>query len=204
LKTKEIIKELAIWCDNRPQGKYGSIAIRTTHFRRVKATLVPGTGGFFLPLWKSSSAARAALAQAIAISKSQAVIEFNMDGTIVTANQNFLDTMGYRLGEIVGKHHRMFVAPEQRDSAAYREFWAKLGHGEFQSAEYKREISEAMAKSKETAHTAVGRVEAADQQAQRLTEASESMSSIVQLIGAIHRPDQPLGIERHDRIGAGR
>jgi methyl-accepting chemotaxis protein len=50
-----------------------------------------------MPLWKSSSAAREALAQAIAISKSQAVIEFNMDGTIVTANQNFLDTMGYRL-----------------------------------------------------------------------------------------------------------
>ena len=67
-----------------------------------------------------------------------------------------------------------------------------------------REISEAMAKSKETAHTAVGRVEAADQQAQRLSEASESMSSIVQLIGDDHRPDQPAGAERHDRIGAGR
>ena len=66
-----------------------------------------------MPFLKSNSAAREALAQAIAISKSQAVIEFNMNGTIVTANQNFLDTMGYRLDEIAGKHHRMFVAPEQ-------------------------------------------------------------------------------------------
>ena len=69
-----------------------------------------------MPLWKNNSSARDALAQAAAISKSQAVIEFNMDGTIVTANQNFLDAMGYRLDEIVGKHHRMFVTPEQRDS----------------------------------------------------------------------------------------
>ncbi|UPK04009.1 PAS domain-containing methyl-accepting chemotaxis protein [Bradyrhizobium sp. 170] len=91
-----------------------------------------------MPLWKSSSAAREALAQAVALSKSQAVIEFNMDGTIVTANQNFLDTMGYRLDEIAGKHHRMFVAPEQRDKPDYHAFWAKLNRGEYQAAEYKR------------------------------------------------------------------
>ncbi|MEC8525030.1 MAG: PAS domain-containing protein, partial [Pseudomonadota bacterium] len=46
-----------------------------------------------------------------AIEKSQASIEFNMDGTIITANQNFLDAMGYRLDEIQGQHHRMFVSP---------------------------------------------------------------------------------------------
>ena len=59
-----------------------------------------------------------------AISRAQAVIEFNMDGTIVTANENFLRAMGYTLGEIQGKHHSMFVVPEDRGSAAYREFWA--------------------------------------------------------------------------------
>src|SRR6478609_2048764 len=91
-----------------------------------------------MPLWKSNSSARDALAQAAAIGKSQAVIEFNMDGTIITANQNFLDAMGYRLEEIVGKHHQMFVTAELRDSPAYRAFWAKLNRGEFQSAEYKR------------------------------------------------------------------
>jgi methyl-accepting chemotaxis protein len=87
---------------------------------------------------RSNSVAQAALAQVAAISKSQAVIEFNPDGTIVTANENFLKTLGYSLGEIQGKHHSMFVEPAMRDSASYREFWAKLSRGEFQAAEYKR------------------------------------------------------------------
>jgi len=88
--------------------------------------------------WRNSTAARDALAQAAAISESQAVIEFNMDGTIITANENFLKALGYTLPEIRGKHHGMFVEPSERDSAAYREFWAKLNHGEYQAAEYKR------------------------------------------------------------------
>ena len=186
-----------------------------------------------------------------AIGKSQAVIEFNMDGTILTANANFLGAVGYSLGEIQGKHHRMFVDPADRDGAEYREFWANLNRGDYQAAEYKRlgkggkeiwiqasynpildlngkpfkvvkyatdttaqviarmknervrtmmesvaagaeelnasvrEISDAMTKSKQTASTAVDRVEVADQQAQRLSAASESMSSIVGLIGNI-------------------
>jgi len=73
-----------------------------------------------------------------AILRSQAVIEFNLDGTIITANQNFLDAMGYGLSEIQGKHHSMFVGASERDSAAYRQFWDKLRAGEFQSAQYKR------------------------------------------------------------------
>ena len=77
-------------------------------------------------------------AQADAISRAQAVIEFNMDGTVVTANDNFLRALGYSLSEIVGKHHSIFVAPSDRDSAAYREFWAKLNRGEFDSGEYRR------------------------------------------------------------------
>jgi len=87
---------------------------------------------------RSNSAAQAALAQVEAISKSQAVIEFNLDGTIVTANENFLKTLGYSLSEIQGKHHSMFVEPAMRDSAAYREFWASLNRGQYQAAEYKR------------------------------------------------------------------
>ena len=88
--------------------------------------------------WRNSQASLNAIAQAAAISKSQAVIEFEMDGTIITANQNFLDALGYRLEEIRGKHHSMFVPPDVRDSAEYRKFWADLNRGEFQSAEYKR------------------------------------------------------------------
>jgi methyl-accepting chemotaxis protein len=186
-----------------------------------------------------------------AIGKSQAVIEFDMDGKVLIANQNFLDALGYSLAEIQGKHHRMFVLAEHGGSEAYREFWASLNRGEFKSGEYQRfgkggrevwiqasynpirdlngmpykvvkyaaditaqvvarmknesvrrmlesvaagaeqlnasvrEISEAMLKSKDTANAAVDRVEAADQQAQRLSEAAGSMSSIVQLIGDI-------------------
>jgi methyl-accepting chemotaxis protein len=188
--------------------------------------------------------------QVEAIGKSQAVIEFNMDGTIITANDNFLGAVGYRLDEIQGKHHSIFVAPSEQGDA-YREFWASLNRGEFQAAEYKRvgkggkeiwiqasynpirdlngkpykvvkyatdttaqviarmksesvrgmmesvaagaeqlntsvrEISEAMVKSKDTATQAVERVEAADHQAQRLSEAAGAMSNIVQLIGDI-------------------
>jgi methyl-accepting chemotaxis protein len=186
-----------------------------------------------------------------AIGKSQAVIEFGMDGVILGANENFLKALGYSLSEIKGQHHSMFVSPSERDSAGYREFWATLNRGKFQSGEYKRvgkggkeiwiqasynpildlngkpfkvvkyasdttaqviarlqgekvrdmmdqvaagaeelnasvrEISEAMSKSKDTATTAVDEVEAADQQAQRLSAAADSMRSIVQLIGDI-------------------
>jgi len=76
--------------------------------------------------------------QIAAISKSQATIEFNMDGTIVTANDNFLKTMGYSLDEVKGKNHSMFVDDAYRQSGEYREFWAKLNRGEYQTAEYKR------------------------------------------------------------------
>ena len=73
-----------------------------------------------------------------AIDRAQAVIEFKLDGTIVTANENFLGAVGYALGEIQGKHHSMFMPQAERDSAAYREFWAALNRGEYQAGEYKR------------------------------------------------------------------
>jgi len=76
--------------------------------------------------------------QIAAIGKSQAVIEFKMDGTIVAANDNFLKTMGYTLDEIKGRHHSMFVDEACRQSADYKEFWTKLNRGEYQAAEYKR------------------------------------------------------------------
>jgi methyl-accepting chemotaxis protein len=87
---------------------------------------------------KRNVAINRALAQAVAMDKSQAMIEFQLDGTIVSANQNFLDAMGYTLNEIQGKHHGIFVELHTRDSADYREFWAKLNRGEFQAAQFKR------------------------------------------------------------------
>ncbi|MFN8707453.1 MAG: methyl-accepting chemotaxis protein [Planctomyces sp.] len=73
-----------------------------------------------------------------AIGKSQAVIEFNMDGTIRAANENFLSTVGYTLEEICGKHHSMFVDSAYANSLMYRDFWARLNQGHFDSGEYKR------------------------------------------------------------------
>ena len=77
-------------------------------------------------------------AQLAAVSRSQAVIEFDPDGTIVSANENFLDAMGYQLDEIKGKHHRIFVDRDYASSPEYSEFWRKLGNGEFFASEFKR------------------------------------------------------------------
>jgi methyl-accepting chemotaxis protein len=73
-----------------------------------------------------------------ALDKVQAIIEFDLDGTVITANDNFLELFGYQLDEIAGKHHRIFCEPSYAESPAYAEFWNKLGRGEFQSAEFKR------------------------------------------------------------------
>ncbi|NUB01725.1 PAS domain S-box protein [Azospirillum melinis] len=77
-------------------------------------------------------------AQMTAINRSQAVIEFTTEGVITKANDNFLKVMGYRLDEVVGKNHSMFVETAYRDSADYARFWDTLRRGEFQAAQYKR------------------------------------------------------------------
>ena len=73
-----------------------------------------------------------------AIDRSQAMIEFQLDGTIITANKNFLSAVGYGLEEIVGRHHEIFVDIDYSRSAAYRTFWANLGRGEFFSDKFQR------------------------------------------------------------------
>lgn len=77
-------------------------------------------------------------AQIDAISKVQAVISFNLDGTIIDANENFLNTLGYRIEEVQGKHHSMFVEPSAAQSNEYKQFWEALTRGEYQSKSYKR------------------------------------------------------------------
>ena len=72
------------------------------------------------------------------ISANQAVIEFTMDGNVVTANQNFLTALGYSLDEIKGRHHRQFVDETYANSHEYREFWAKLNRGEYVAGEFRR------------------------------------------------------------------
>ena len=73
-----------------------------------------------------------------AVNKAQGVIEFELDGIIITANENFLNVMGYTQEEVQGHHHRMFVDSEFANSQEYKDFWAKLNRGEYEAREYKR------------------------------------------------------------------
>ena len=77
-------------------------------------------------------------AKLVALDRSQAIIEFDLDGRVLSADQNFLNTVGYTLSEIVGQHHSMFVEPEYKASLEYAAFWAVLRRGEYQAAQYKR------------------------------------------------------------------
>ena len=73
-----------------------------------------------------------------ALTRSQAIIEFDLHGNILVANDNFLNTLGYTLEEVQGKHHSIFVDNKYRNSREYKEFWARLNNGEFQSGEFCR------------------------------------------------------------------
>ena len=87
---------------------------------------------------KETMAAGDLLAVYQALDRVQAIIEFELDGTVVSANENFLSIFDYEHDEVVGKHHRMFCDPGYVESDAYAEFWKKLGRGEFHAAEFKR------------------------------------------------------------------
>ncbi|WP_374242031.1 methyl-accepting chemotaxis protein [Zoogloea sp.] len=76
--------------------------------------------------------------QMAAIGKSQAIIEFGLDGKVLTANDNFLKVLGYSLAEVVGRHHSIFIAPADVASADYQVFWDKLGRGEYDTGRYRR------------------------------------------------------------------
>jgi methyl-accepting chemotaxis protein len=87
---------------------------------------------------ETQEAMRELEAKVDALNKSQAMIEFDMNGNILTANDNFLNVMGYRLDEVQGKHHSIFVGADYKASNEYRQFWDKLNRGEFDSNEYLR------------------------------------------------------------------
>ena len=95
-------------------------------------------------LWLRTSVAQQEIrdadntAKVTAIGKSQAVVEFSLDGAVLSANQNFLGITGYALEEIRGRHHTLFVDDAFRQSAAYKEFWTRLVHGECQAGEFRR------------------------------------------------------------------
>ena len=106
---------------------------------KVNATHnIAGKPEGFLLEWADVTQQRIQASQIQAINRSQAVIEFGLDGTIIHANENFLNALGYALDEVKGKHHSMFVDPTYRSSPEYRMFWEKLGRGEFDAGIYKR------------------------------------------------------------------
>lgn len=112
----------------------------------IEASYNPVTqGGRVIKIVKTATDITAAKRQAIdnkgklaALSRSQAVIEFTPDGRILTANDNFLRTLGYELEDIVGKHHRIFCERDYASSEDYAQFWSRLAEGEFYSDEFKR------------------------------------------------------------------
>jgi len=88
--------------------------------------------------WQDVTTIRINTGMLAALDKGQAIIEFTMDGKVTHANENFLNTLGYSIGEIRGQHHSMFVEPSFRSSTDYRMFWEKLSRGEFDAGQYKR------------------------------------------------------------------
>jgi len=91
-----------------------------------------------MPLFSGLFSNRHAAGQLDAINRSQARIEFDLEGKILDANENFLSAMGYTLAEVKGQHHSLFVTPEEKASPAYKQFWADLGRGEFSRGQYLR------------------------------------------------------------------
>lgn len=88
--------------------------------------------------WGNVTEARFNTGMISAINRAQAVIEFELDGTIITANENFTSALGYSLEEIQGQHHRIFCEPDYAKSADYSAFWKKLADGEFEAGEFER------------------------------------------------------------------
>ncbi|WP_428247940.1 methyl-accepting chemotaxis protein [Ferrovibrio sp.] len=86
----------------------------------------------------ANKAEELAAARFEAINRSQGMIEFDLDGTILFANENFLKSMGYTLAEVQGKHHSIFVTPDYKASPEYRGFWEKLRRGEYDTGQYLR------------------------------------------------------------------
>ncbi|MCD5352727.1 PAS domain-containing protein, partial [Kineosporia mesophila] len=93
---------------------------------------------YALDITAAKRAAADAEGKIAAISRSQAVIEFDLSGVVIEANDNFMQVMGYTRDEVIGRHHRLFVAPDEARSAAYRQFWQRLSEGEFVAGEFHR------------------------------------------------------------------
>ena len=116
------------------------IAVGEVQFALTVSALLDEEGGYAGNIleWQDVTEVRTQQGQIAAIDRSQAVIEFDLQGRILGANANFLSVMGYAIEEIRGQHHSIFVDAAHRGSAEYRAFWEKLGRGEFDAGRYRR------------------------------------------------------------------
>lgn len=143
-----------------------------------------------------------------AICRSQAVIEFTLDGHVVWANDLFLRTMGYALDEVEGRHHRIFCTAEHAASPAYATFWRKLGAGEHDSGLYARIARDGRAVHLQATYNPVlneagvpirilkiaSDVTDAQRRATALVDAMAELSGIVTAIGDIARQTNLLAL----------
>lgn len=109
-----------------------------TRPRHTGGNLRPGATEVRTTVKQNDQVLREATAIMQAIDRSQAVIEFSLDGTVLKANENFLSTLGYTLTEIEGRNHRIFVDPVETALPEYQRFWDQLNQGEYFSSEYRR------------------------------------------------------------------
>ncbi|KAF1030948.1 MAG: Biofilm dispersion protein BdlA [Pseudomonas sp.] len=93
---------------------------------------------YALDVTRKMQAESEANAKLEAIDRAMAVMEFNLDGTVISANNNFLQRVGYSLAQVQGQHHRLFCKPELANSSAYNDFWRRLNQGEMFSGQFER------------------------------------------------------------------
>lgn len=149
-KTRQSAQYLEMWAqtaNGRPQTNDFRLTSKTGQEVWVHGTYTPlldAAGkvtrvvGYLFDITEIKRKQADSDSQLASISANQAVIEFKLDGTIVTANENFLNATGYTLSEIQGRHHSIFVDPDYRQSVDYRLFWEKLASGRADNAQYRR------------------------------------------------------------------
>ncbi|MBL4840275.1 MAG: PAS domain-containing methyl-accepting chemotaxis protein [Thalassospira sp.] len=140
----------------------------------------------------------------VALDKSMAVIEFEADGTIIRANENFLAFMGYNASEVVGKHHRMFVPEEIRSAPAYGQFWKDLAAGEFKREAFPRITKSGRKVWIEASYNPVldrhGKVLKIVKFASDITERQEKLAELEGKVNAIARSQAVIEFDLHGNI----
>ena len=141
-----------------------------------------------------------------AISRSMAVISFEVDGTIIEANDNFLNAVGYRLDEIQGKHHRMFCPSELVNSREYTEFWQALGRGEHKSGMFERRDSQRNVMWLEATYNPIydadGNLTKVVKFATDITQRVESISKATEAVHATASETEQVSIKAKEVLGS--